>query len=604
MEKGYPTIKLRTFSNEDMYYSSNPEVSSLMYCEIQPALIKYNPVDVLFICDCTSSMNIYLDKIKEAIDTFVEYVLRATSFAPRLGFLGFRDCCDNDQLFHIDFTNNIDILKQFISQIKCNGGGDTCEDLIAPLRGALGLSWKARNKYVYLLLEAPAHGRAYHTSDCDDSIPDADKDEMLEKIACYYKKMKINLIIIRCNPIVDMTIDVIRKYYDSFENKLIVIDFISNDANAIVAHFNSDIASSMSHSFSKSMYLNFRKIKRKMPFSEPLEIYSDEVFNHELKCKIYSGYIILPKYKKIMNKIMKKETELNYYITSNAEYTSDILFKVSKEKVGTGAFSECHFLISENKEKYVAKIPKKITLNHYELIGDIEATILASYFAASFSEVLEIKIFVLPLVIIQLYEKLHPIFKGSSTFLAQRFLEGEYTKYNNNFGWISTKITEANDIAQAFSHYTYQSSIGTLMIVDIQGVISDKGILQITDPAIHSEIYKDRFGPTNHGKFGIIKFFQTHICNDYCKKLMLTNPYSMDTTTLKPIMEKYKDKPILKHLYEKFETDVGKHEDLLKKFDPNEVPMFDSIIEDIEEWQESVSESLVNVSRFELEFNI
>ena len=100
----------------------------------------------------------------------------------------------------------------------------------------------------------------------------------------------------------------------------------------------------------------------------------------------------------------------------------------------------------------------------------------------------------------------------------ENFIEGEYNKYNNNAGWINDNLNETSLIAQAFSHFSWQITRGYLMIVDLQGV---NGVL--TDPQIHC-LNQKKFGKGNLGYVGIMKFFMTHICNGYCKKLELIHP--------------------------------------------------------------------------------
>ena len=56
------------------------------------------------------------------------------------------------------------------------------------------------------------------------------------------------------------------------------------------------------------------------------------------------------------------------------------------------------------------------------------------------------------------------------------------------------------------------------MIVDLQGVGN-----VLTDPQIHC-LDKHRFGKGNLGYEGILMFFNTHTCNEYCKTLGLVNP--------------------------------------------------------------------------------
>lgn len=52
-------------------------------------------------------------------------------------------------------------------------------------------------------------------------------------------------------------------------------------------------------------------------------------------------------------------------------------------------------------------------------------------------------------------------------WLAERFFEGNFVKYNNNFGFVNRSTDEANKIAQCFSYYTYFKSDYQYLICDI-----------------------------------------------------------------------------------------------------------------------------------------
>lgn len=94
------------------------------------------------------------------------------------------------------------------------------------------------------------------------------------------------------------------------------------------------------------------------------------------------------------------------------------------------------------------------------------------------------------------------------------YLRGDYLKHNDNSGHVDTKQL----VPQAFSHFTYEASNQTLIVVDIQGVGD-----YYTDPQIHS-FNGDGFGLGNLGQSGIRKFLQTHKCNRICRMLNLTDP--------------------------------------------------------------------------------
>lgn len=89
---------------------------------------------------------------------------------------------------------------------------------------------------------------------------------------------------------------------------------------------------------------------------------------------------------------------------------------------------------------------------------------------------------------------------------------------------------------QAFSHFSYRYSKRSMLICDLQGVLSAdvegrkkdecEGVFELTDPVIH---YKSRsgrrhvYGKTDFGKKGMHKFFETHLCNDVCVLLGLAS---------------------------------------------------------------------------------
>uniref|UniRef100_A0A6B2L0Y9 Alpha-type protein kinase domain-containing protein n=1 Tax=Arcella intermedia TaxID=1963864 RepID=A0A6B2L0Y9_9EUKA len=95
-------------------------------------------------------------------------------------------------------------------------------------------------------------------------------------------------------------------------------------------------------------------------------------------------------------------------------------------------------------------------------------------------------------------------------------IDGEYIKYNTNGGFIDS--VHWHNTPHAFSHFTFEKSGRTLMIVDIQGVGD-----VYTDPQIHTSERKNikQFGSGNLGIKGIALFLYTHRCNPICKHLNL-----------------------------------------------------------------------------------
>jgi hypothetical protein len=83
----------------------------------------------------------------------------------RVGFIGYKDHCDKDNLDEesvLDFVEDEDVVRSFISKQKATGGGDEPEDITGALEIAVKMSWKAKARYAILIADAPCHGQKYH----------------------------------------------------------------------------------------------------------------------------------------------------------------------------------------------------------------------------------------------------------------------------------------------------------------------------------------------------------------------------------------------------------------------------------------------------------
>jgi len=110
-------------------------------------------------------------------------------------------------------------------------------------------------------------------------------------------------------------------------------------------------------------------------------------------------------------------------------------------------------------------------------------------------------------------------------FCGERYLKGHFVKLNSNAGFVNEhEYSDHSAIAQAFSHYSFDRSGGSMMVVDLQGICVGEGRNMqffLTDPQVHSRGTLERFGAGDLGNQGIRAFFQKHRCGDLCKKLGL-----------------------------------------------------------------------------------
>lgn len=98
------------------------------------------------------------------------------------------------------------------------------------------------------------------------------------------------------------------------------------------------------------------------------------------------------------------------------------------------------------------------------------------------------------------------------------FIPGTYEKFNSNGGWEGF-----DDLMKTFCHWTWHVSGQKYMVCDLQGVKSWRKFT-LTDPAIHS--VNQEFGSTDLGEYGMIQVLGNHQCNELCRELGLSNPYT------------------------------------------------------------------------------
>ncbi|XP_010014516.1 PREDICTED: transient receptor potential cation channel subfamily M member 6, partial [Nestor notabilis] len=102
----------------------------------------------------------------------------------------------------------------------------------------------------------------------------------------------------------------------------------------------------------------------------------------------------------------------------------------------------------------------------------------------------------------------------------EKYMTGEFRKYNNNNGDEITPSSLLEELLLAFSHWTYVYTRGELLVLDLQGVGEN-----LTDPSVikpeDKKSGKMVFGPANLGEGAIRNFITKHRCNSCCRRLKL-----------------------------------------------------------------------------------
>lgn len=176
--------------------------------------------------------------------------------------------------------------------------------------------------------------------------------------------------------------------------------------------------------------------------------------------------------------------------------------------------------------KFVVKSFKDDSKMLAHLAEDMRIQALCKAFALEFNGLLKIEPPIDFIVTTCLQSKAKVGSEGGCLSL-EPFIDGEYIKYNNNSMFVKEDSLDEpdpfNQIAQAFSHFTFERSWGHFLVNDLQGV----GHL-LTDPAIQT-VDHERFklAETNLYEEGFKFFFVSHECNSICRKLELKSNREM-----------------------------------------------------------------------------
>jgi len=476
-------------------------------------------IDVCFCCDITGSMDPYIESVREKIIELSIEIQKFGNLLPRFAFVGYRDYEDAIEQFDImDFTFDALQLKQHLKGIECKGGGDACEDAVGGLKiAAEKLSWQSKEKFLILVLDAPTHGKRYNEGKYDEHPNDDQNPLNLEKMCQYYSIAKIGLIVFQCaNANLSMMLQVMKENYTTFD-----LSEYTFRLEVAVKGSTAAIQKSLLTHCSDSIRSLHSRADLKSDASIPQSESSNSQWNDMIMLQTFEFSVIGAN-----TNIISFDGNNPVIDIKIGELVKCGKYNIGLTKIARGSFRDCYQLRDSNG-KYIAKIANTsgCVRTISKIQGDLEMLEIGKFLAKKFNEELHnlVEVDFLPSYIFKVKDadiKNVKIFKGNSFFIAESFMNGKYVKYNNNSGWINESLKGSYNfkLMQAFSHYTFAKTQGTMIIIDLQGAhIGNK--IYLTDPAIHSDVIKHNFGITNRRLLGIAEFFLSHECNEFCEKL-------------------------------------------------------------------------------------
>ena len=559
------------------YFESNFEILKNDFKIIQQCeelIFKDTSIDIMFIMDLTGSMGGFLSEAKRNIKKITEEISDHNPGSKiRISFIGYRDFDTKEEIRKyeiIDFTENIEDIISTIKKYECYGGGDQPEDIAGALNQALKMDWRSSAKYVILVCDAPCHGSKYHDIYID-SFKDGDPaGYQIEDLIQKFKNMNITFYCVEINNTTKKMFDIMKNVYNDDEK--FSIENIGNSYEKLsffVAFSASELLGNTK--YNKFNFSNVLEKCRKDSIEQIMKKYNknnnnnininnnDESLTMNLIGELENMNLdgedkkLVQFISRMNNLNIDNNTKINNDNYESIEFNDknivdlinkDMNYKIigltyiKNDKKSFNNFKEpleieqsfntnitvYNIIPDENNNSNEIKIifsdnnlgknlegiiPKKIEkkyLNDIKLLtkkycfNDLICEQIADYFNIELkSEGINFIKFKKDVIYLK-EEKDNEKLKIIITDISLPFSEN-----------ISNEPTKK--ILQAFSHFSYQITLGELIITNLEYNKEKAKIISYDINYLKKNGYKD-----------ILKFFSNHICNDICKHLNLVHP--------------------------------------------------------------------------------
>jgi len=212
----------------------------------------------------------------------------------------------------------------------------------------------------------------------------------------------------------------------------------------------------------------------------------------------------------------EKITVFSYDPGSRKWETHDIQAKIAKNSFAKGAMRAAYRMIDCSamgpmRHKVCKTYMEEGAANEGTLRRDVQAQAVAMKYADGFNQHAPPKMVTF---LTAAYGRRRD--HDDELVALEMYLHGDYVKFNSNSDFaLKNNDPNFHMTPQAFSHFSWEFSKHTEIVVDIQGVNE-----YYTDPQLHT-VTGEGYGEGNLGFAGVEAFFSTHECNKVCKYLGL-----------------------------------------------------------------------------------
>ena len=483
--------------------------------ELRSELRDAASVDICMILDCTGSMASHINSMKSDIMDLVTSLGDLYPNIPlRVAFVGYRDHCDGDQRLAVSpLSMSISDFKTFVGSQRTHGGGDGPEDVFGALKAATELEWAAATRFIFHIGDAPCHGTEFHDVGMGDDYPRGDPSGLTaEELLHGIQSKNIQYTFGRITRHTDKMIERFNEILEGFVTTVSVStpkSMLKSIAASVTASLSISLSSSATTA--EKVDMGAYDVDRRVPNWMTLKAEQINVFDMEDFISVdgilaSDGIGVLktvPHVEQVKVSPLpfdKGSCRLAYRALLLSSSETNIIKVYASKKTLSRAKYEGASILTHSTAIHLAKVFRDQSLPHDAPLIKFVRIKLVQYLERRDTP----------------YATLEPMICGN------------WEKYNNNHGLVVPSPTPEHntnhEIVQAFSHWTYVISGKRLMVVDCQGVFdATANEFTLTDPAIHCTDDATMFGGTNLGKDGVLRFFETHKCNEYCRALKITS---------------------------------------------------------------------------------
>ncbi|CAK73182.1 unnamed protein product (macronuclear) [Paramecium tetraurelia] len=453
-------------------------------------------VDIIFIIDCTISMEDWLIAAKHNIKFIIKEFTKKISVSScvRIAAVCYRDFTDGpNHIQYHDFTVQPEEIEKFIDKFQPKGGEDIPEDLIGALDVAYNLNISKHPDsilQIFTITDAPCHGRKYHSCLIDDRPDTNNLEEKLENFVKKKKRFFFSFISIKQQT--DKMEEIFKKCVPNYSSAKITEN-----------KFSDYVLFSLSATMHKSTKIEddndfiFREVKYR---KQQQMNYSFEARNGSYMNQ-FRSQMKKTKLQKKRTLLQIEKSELN--LQNNEKGQNVQVFKAFDQKNNIYVIKKNQFITEElqvksknyAKNKYQQQLIAK-QLSHYfnQQCDQQKGKFLPIYYATPYIYYFDLPVF------------------GIKVIYGESYIDLDipWQKYSNNADFFDKEYNFTT-----FSHFTYVKTNENLIITDLQG----KSNL-LSDPCIHSKEFEDEGNCQELGKNNFFQF-QHQKCTPLCITLKL-----------------------------------------------------------------------------------